>query len=258
MRVAVCLDAVFQGIDTVEAMNQALQLGYRDVELWSWWDRDLERIAKEAARLELRINAICTQFIPLTDRNQHRSYREGLAETIEAAKRINCKRIITQVGPELKELSREEQHHAIIDGLRACVPMLEEADILLAVEPLNVKVDHEGYYLYDSQEAFDIIRQVESKHVKVLYDLYHQIVTEGDIRDMMLDHLEQIAFLHAAGCPGRHELDTGNVDYSKLFRVLRDQGYDDVMTLEYFPTEGTEPLAGLKQFAETYPWMLAE
>lgn len=256
MRAAVCLDAVYHGKDTVGAMKEVVQFGYRDVELWSWWDRDLNQIAQEAAKLELRIHAICTKFIPLTDRGQHEAYREGLAETIKTAKQLNCKRIITQVGSERKDLSREEQQLAIVEGLRTCVPMLEEADLLLAVEPLNVRIDHAGYYLYDSREAFEIIHKVGSNHVKVLYDMYHQLVTEGDIRDMMLRNLDQIAFLHAPGCPGRHELDTGDVNYDEWFRELRDHGYDDMVTLEYIPTEGVEPAAGLKRFAEAYPWML--
>lgn len=258
MRAAVCLDAVFHGTDTIDAMRRVLQLGYRDVELWSWWDRNMEQIHEETEKLGLRIHAICTKFIPLTDSNQHASYREGLAETIEVAKKLNCKRIITQVGAELQGLPREEQHRSIVAGLRSCVPMLEAAEITLSVEPLNVKVDHEGYFLYSSQEAFDIIREVGSEHIKILYDLYHQMVTEGDVRGILLGNLDHVAFLHAAGCPGRHELDTGDVDYGELFKQLRNKGYDDIVTLEYFPKEGTEPTAGLKRFADAYPWMLSE
>ncbi|SDO42105.1 Xylose isomerase-like TIM barrel [Paenibacillus sp. yr247] len=62
----------------------------------------------------------------------------------------------------------------MIDGLEACLPLLEREGITLLVEPLNTIVDHQGYFLSSSKEAFDIVKQVGSQHVKVLFDIYHQ------------------------------------------------------------------------------------
>ncbi|MGZ9583330.1 TIM barrel protein [Paenibacillus marinisediminis] len=261
MKAAVCVDAVYGGnggLDTVEAMRRVHRLGFRWIELWSWWDRDIEQIRSEAVKLGVGIHAICTRFVPLTDSTQREAYIRGLEETLDVAARLGCRRVITQVGPELAEVSRAEQHQSVVDGLKACVPMLERAGVCLAVEPLNVKVDHQGYYLSESDEAFEIIRKVGSDHVKLLYDMYHQLVTEdgGDILASMSDNLDQIAYLHAAGYPGRHELDKGEVNYDELIEALRTAGYNDMLTLEYMPRPGQDPTDGLRRFSEAYAWML--
>lgn len=135
-----------------------------------------------------------------------------------------------------------------MEGLKACVPYLEESGITLVVEPLNVRVDHAGYYLYSSDEAAGIMREVGSPYVKMLFDIYHQQITEGDLIRRIREYIPYIGHFHAAGNPGRHELYDGEIDYRKVFAAIGETGYDGYIGLEYFPEDEVEKgLAFAKQ-----------
>ena len=104
----------------------------------------------------------------------------------------------------------------------------------LVLEPLN-PLDHVGYYLRTSDEGFAIIREVGSPAVRLLFDVYHQQITEGDILSHILPNIGLIAHFHGAGVPGRHEMTSGELDYASIFAAIDGAGYDRHFGLEYFP-----------------------
>ena len=108
-------------------------------------------------------------------------------------------------------------------------------------------VDHAGYYLVRSDEAFAVIDEVASSHVKVVFDIYHQQISEGHLIHNITANIDKIAHFHAAGNPGRNELTIGEIHYPSVFQAILETGYDGFVALEYWPVE--DPLAGLKQVA---------
>lgn len=102
-------------------------------------------------------------------------------------------------------------------------------------EPLNTYVNHPGYYLWSSAEGFDIIREVGHPNVKIIYDIYHQQIMEGNIIPNVVNNLDLIAHLHSAGHPGRHELQYGETDYRVVFDAIDKAGYKGACGLEYNP-----------------------
>jgi hydroxypyruvate isomerase len=245
MKLSVCIDSVLRGRELEESLQTVKRLGYDTIEFWSWWDKDLGLLQSLNEQLELTVSCFCTRFISLVDESLREAYLTGLAESIEAARRLGCTRLITQTGGELAGVPREEQRRSLIEGLRACVPLLEEAGVTLLVEPLNLQVDHPGYFLARSDEAFSIIEEVESAHVKVLYDIYHQQITEGNLISTIRRHIGSIGHFHAAGHPGRAELSTGEIRYESVLAAIRDAGYAGFVGLEYFPQ--AEPETGLRE-----------
>ena len=172
---------------------------------------------------------------------------EGLRRTCDAAHILGAFRIVTQVGQDTGE-ERDLQRASIISALEAAKPILEEHGMLLMLEPLNAVFDHKGYYLTTSQEAFDIVRTVNHPQIKIVYDVYHQQVTEGNIIPTVTGNLDCIAHLHAAGHPGRHELWLGENDYRVIFDAIDRAGYTGTCGLEYLPTlDAEESLAKTKQ-----------
>ena len=236
MKFSVCVDAVFGG-DFEHGVPVAKKAGAAAVECWQLGDRDPREIKEQLDGLPLA--AFCTTFFGLTDPNDRQTYLAHLRETLDAAKTLNCRRLITQVGNDTG-VPRAEQHESIVGGLRAAAPMLEAAGVTLLVEPLNLTVNHPGYYLSSSAEAFEIIGEVGSPNVKVLFDLYHQQITEGDILRHLLPNLDKVGHLHAAGIRGRHELSDGELNYPYVFRALDAAGYDGYCGLEYFPQKSPE------------------
>lgn len=250
MEYSVCLSAVFSGISLPDALYRAHQAGATAYEFWSWWDQDLDALENVQKKTGLRAAAFCTRFVPLNDPDTRALYIGGLRASIEAAHRLGCRTLISQVGQELPGLSRTAQHQSIVAGLRACAPLLEREGIALAIEPLNTQIDHKGYYLSRSDEAFDIIREVNSPCVKVLFDVYHQRITEGDVLPHLMPNLDCIGHIHVAGHPGRHEpLENSDIDYMAMCEALKRAGYSGCVGLEYFPLR--DPIQGVRQ------WMAA-
>ena len=249
MKFSVCTDAVFAGTNLVEAMKNVKSCGINAIEFWSWWDKDIERINAARREIDMTIAAMCTKFISLTNPLQRENYKESLAKTIQIALKLGCKRIITQVGDDTK-LPREEQRQSIIEGLTQCAGMLEDAEITLVIEPLNTKIDHAGYYLWSSEEGVGIINEINSPCVKLLYDFYHQYIMGEDIIQSSAKMFDSIGHFHAAGYPGRHELDVGEIDYEAVFKALAEKDYKGFVGLEYFSSH--DACEGLKKLMSIF------
>jgi hydroxypyruvate isomerase len=123
--------------------------------------------------------------------------------------------------------------------LKHVAPLFEKSGITLVLEPLNILCDHMGYYLASSYEAFEICNVVGSKNIKVLYDIYHQQITEGNLIPTIRKYFDLIGHFHVADVPGRNEPGTGEINYRNVFRAIEDLGYDKYVGLEYSPTIDT-------------------
>ena len=250
MKISVCSDALYEGKDYKQAMKELAYAGFREIEFWTWWDKDLTVL--KALKEEHGINyvAICTKFISLVDPGKHKEYRQGLIESIAAAKEIDCKILISQVGDELADVSRSIQHNNLVNGLKEVAPLLEESGITLVIEPLNIRVDHKGYYLWDSDEAFEIIDKVNSKNIKVIFDIYHQQIMQGDLLRRIEQNIGKIGHFHAAGNPGRGHPLTGEINYIEVARTIDKTEYSGHIGMEYFTQD--EVLEGLRKCREIF------
>lgn len=235
--------------DFCDALQKIKNCGFDTVETYNWSELDAEKVSETLKKLDMKLISICTSDFRLTDIAFQTHWLESLKESIVAAKKLGAGMMITQVGQDTGE-SREIQHGNIVATLRLAAPILEEAGIILLVEPLNVLYNHKGYYLPSSAEAFEIIREVGSENIKVVFDIYHQQVTEGNIINNIRDNLPLIAHIHAAGHPGRNELQYGENDYKVIFNALEDMGYAGSVGLEYGPL--LPPEESLSEFRRIY------
>ena len=244
-RLSVCIDAVYSETDEVEAIKRVADAGINAFEFWCWWEKDLDAMRTAADSCELEIAAVCTKFISLVDPSKRSEYLDGLRQSINAAKQIGCNTLISQVGDFLPTVHRADQKRSLVDGLKEAAPMLEEAGITMVIEPLNETVDHAGYFLVRSDEAFEVVGEVDNPHVKVVFDIYHQQISEGHVISRLTKNIGQIAHFHAAGNPGRNELDRGELQYRQIFDAISATGYAGFVGLEYWPLE--DPDRGLRE-----------
>lgn len=247
LRPSVCIDAVLGDLDPADAIARVAAAGIDAFEFWGWWDKDLDVILAARDRHGMQISACCTHFISLVDPAARPNYLAGLESSIAAAKKLDCRTLISQVGDFRVGIDRDHQHRSLVDGLRAAAPMLEDAGITLVIEPLNELIDHVGYYLVQSDEAFEIIDEVASEHVKVVFDLYHQQISEGHVITRATQNMAKIGHFHAAGNPGRHELTVGELHYPSIFGAIAATGYQGYVGLEYWPSG--DAAAGLADVA---------
>jgi hydroxypyruvate isomerase len=112
--------------------------------------------------------------------------------------------------------------------------------VTLVLEPLNIKVDHPGYYLQTAKEGFEMIDEVGSPALKMLFDIYHHQIMEGNVIADITKNIAKIAHFHVADVPGRHEPGSGEINYANVFRAIASSGYQGFVGLEYKPSRAAE------------------
>ena len=143
-------------------------------------------------------------------------------------------------------------HENIITGLKKVAPIAEEHQVMLILEPMNIRVDHKGHCLYGSPAAVRICREVNSKFVKINWDLYHMHISEGDLCGHLKEGFDQVGYLQLADHPGRHEPGTGEIYYPRVLRQAYELGYRGYVGLECVPA--TDELTAARAVAKADVW----
>ena len=249
MKLCVAIPCFFGGKDFCEAIRTVKELGFDTVETYRWKDLDLDAVKKTLDECGVNLTSMCTTEFRMTSPEHRQLWLDGLKESCEAANKVGAKHLITQVGADTGA-PREKQHESILAALEAAKPILEASDVTIMLEPLNTYVNHPGYYLWSAYEGFDIIKEADHKNIKLIYDIYHQQVMEGNIIPSVTNNLDLIAHLHCAGHPGRHEPWLGENNYKFIFDAIDKAGYKGACGLEYGPT--LDPIESLKKAKELY------
>ncbi len=143
-------------------------------------------------------------------------------------------------------LSDEEGLANTVENLQSVATMAEDAGVTLILELLNSKVDHPDYMCDHTAWGAEVIKQVASARVRLLYDIYHMQIMEGDLIRNIQDYAPQIGHYHTAGNPGRHEIDaTQEINYPAVVRAILATGYAGYLGQEFIPVG--DPRATLKQ-----------
>lgn len=241
MKYSYCIDLLYLEITpngpifaNTEKLLQGMQLakdtGFDAVEFWDWEGKDVDALLKMKEELGLSISSICAKDRgTLADASTHEKALEGLRQTIPVAKKFDCKRIIV-TALTIPGIDREESHKNIVVGLKRMIPLAEEAGITLILEPIF------GAYFKDSAEPFAIIEEINSPNLKLLYDLYHYQLMEGNIINTIRKNIDKIGHIHIASAPDRTEITDGELNYSYLIKEIKKTGYEDYVVLEYRPT----------------------
>ena len=251
LKFSVCIEMIFTDLPVEERPKAVADAGLPGVEFWGWQNKDLEALTKACEEAGVEIAGfVCEAPGALVDATNREAWVAGAKQSIDKAAEIGVKTLIVTTGNEIEGVSRWAQHDAIVNGLRAVAPYAEDKGVTLVLEPLNVLVDHKGYYLASSGEGFDIVRAVESPAVKLLYDIYHQQITEGFLIPTIRENIELIGHFHVADVPGRNEPGTGEINYANVFKAIEETGYAGWVGLEFKPTEDSAAaLAKVKEIA---------
>jgi hydroxypyruvate isomerase len=180
-----------------------------------------------------------------TNRASHSLLLKEYELALPAAKAKGVPNLIAMFGNR-DGRSDAEAIAAAIDGLKQVAPMAEQAGVTICVELLNSKVDHKGYHGDHTAFGVEVISAVGSPRVKLLYDIYHMQIMEGDIIATIRANAPYIGHYHTGGVPGRHELDdTQELDWRGISRAIADTGYTGFVAHEFLPTR--DPLTSLRE-----------
>ncbi|NLX15270.1 MAG: TIM barrel protein [Phycisphaerales bacterium] len=176
---------------------------------------------------------------------EHVAFIEEVHATIETAKVLGNKHVTITTGNELPGMTRGQMTANVIEGLKRGGELLAKAGLIGVVEPLNVKVNHPGYFCVYSDEAYAIMKAVDNPHIKILFDIYHQQISEGNLIDNIRRCWDEIGYFQFADVPGRHEPWTGEINYRNVFKAIHDKqretGQDHFVGAELTPQKGNTP-----------------
>ncbi|GAB3672874.1 hydroxypyruvate isomerase family protein [Halopiger thermotolerans] len=234
-RLSICVEMVYDDEPFVDRIQRAADAGADAVEFWGWREKDLEAIVDTAEAAEIPIAGFVAGGT-LTDPDVADEAVETIRESIATAAEYDVPTLIVTTGQDQDGLDRDAQYDNIVSVLSRVAPDAEDAGVTLVLEPLNTAVDHPGYFLETSAEGFDIVDDVGSPNVQLLYDVYHQQVTEGNVIQTITDNVDRIGHVHIADVPGRHEPGTGELDYETIIAAIDEAGYDGYVGCEFSPT----------------------
>ncbi|MFH5803681.1 hydroxypyruvate isomerase family protein [Alienimonas sp. DA493] len=126
----------------------------------------------------------------------------------------------------------------VIELLKRCAAELEPHDLVMVLEPLNWYANHGGTFLQRTDQAYALCKAVDSPSCKILYDIYHQQITEGNLIPNMDRAWDEIAYLQIGDNPGRKEPTTGEINYANVFEFVKKKGYEGVLGMEHGNSEG--------------------
>jgi hydroxypyruvate isomerase len=169
----------------------------------------------------------------LVDSKFHEAFLADVGAALDYHKVMRNNWATVTVGLSVDYLSLQKQTRNVIDGLKKAADLVEGSGLTLVLEPLNVLVDHAGYHVVTSEHAARIIDAVGSKHVRILFDIYHQQISEGNLTNNIDQYWDRIGYLQIGEVPGRNEPGTGEIDYRYLFRYIYEKGYQGILGMEH-------------------------
>ncbi|MEP7273402.1 MAG: TIM barrel protein [Acidobacteriota bacterium] len=152
---------------------------------------------------------------------------------VDVSKRVNAKWCTVVPGCYDQRLEWDYQTANVIDNLRRCAEICEKAGLIMVIEPLNHRRDHPGLFLSKVPQGFLICRSVNSPSCKVLFDMYHQQITEGNIIPNIDLAWTEVAYFQVGDNPGRKEPTTGEMNYRNIFRHIHSKGFTGVVGMEH-------------------------
>jgi len=183
------------------------------------------------------------------DPANHATLLKELETTIPLARQAGVTNVITMFGNRKPGIDDSQAIDNCVAGLSKIAPLAAEHGITVCVELLNSKVDHHGYQGDHTAFGVAVMKGINSPHVKLLYDIYHMQIMEGDVIRTIRDNIAWIGHFHTGGVPGRHEIDgTQELNYHAIAKAIADLNFQGYVAHEFMPAQA-DPYAS---FAEAF------
>jgi hydroxypyruvate isomerase len=253
MKASVCIEMIYTEYPFLDRIKIAKEQGFDAIEFWNWDNKDMPAIKKTASDAGIDIATFqSNRGGTLINPTHRKDFINGIQESLDMAVEMNTKKmfILTDelgddrsVKFQFPDLSEEQKYQSVLDGLKDIAPLANKADVTLVLEPLNNLVDHAGYWLKNSDVGFELIRKVNSPNIRLLFDIYHQQISDGNLIERLTRNLDVIGHVHVADVPGRHQPGTGEINYPVVLGKLRDAGYQQYVGLEFEPVGSSKEAA---------------
>jgi len=247
MKKSLCIEMFFMDVPFEERFRLAKGAGFDYIEFWSWMDKDVPRVKELCHKYDLGIASFSgDQRFSLIDENQQNDYLRFVEGSLEAAGFLGCENLVIHsdglgdggvVLDSYDHLSLEQKTKAMAETLMGLAWRAEKARVTLLLEALNTRADHPGNFLSSTRQAAELVVSTKSRWIKILYDIYHMQIMEGNIVDTLRNYINLIGYIHIADVPGRHEPGTGEINYANVMTALRELEYDGFVGFELSPLQ---------------------
>ncbi len=166
------------------------------------------------------------------DLDKRKEFLTEINDSIEVAKRVGAKWMTVVPGHVDLRLQMGYQTAHVVESLKQASALLEPHDLVMVLEPLNFR-NHPGLFLSESPQAYEICKAVDSPACKILFDIYHQQIQEGNLLPNIDMCWDEIAYFQIGDNPGRKEPGTGEINYNNVFQHIYDKGYRDILGMEH-------------------------
>ncbi|MFO8007205.1 MAG: TIM barrel protein [Candidatus Brocadiia bacterium] len=227
-----------EGMNRDDFLAELAAIGYAAVELW-FRDESLPDLVETARSHGLVVASMCghqSLTEGLNNRADHDRIEAELRESIRIAAEFGIPGLVCFSGNRRPHVGEVEAIDAVADGLRRVAPLAEQHGVNLNLELLNSKVDHPGYQCDHTAWGGAVCEKVDSPRVRLLYDIYHMQIMEGDLIRTIRENIQWIGHFHTAGNPGRHDMDdTQELNYAGICRAIAETGYEYYVGHEFNP-----------------------
>ncbi|HBP38299.1 MAG TPA: hydroxypyruvate isomerase [Clostridiales bacterium] len=234
-KISLCLETVFPELKLADRIRKAADAGFQAVEFWDPSSADLSGIAAAAAACNVAIVG-CTLSEPRVYQMDRQAgpVVANVRKSVAIARELGCPTLIG-LSSDL-EGHRDSQKNILIENLKRVADIVAQAGVTLVLEPLNSLVDHKGCYLDSAMVGFEIVKCVDCPNIKLLFDIYHMQIMEGNLVTNITPNIGLVGHFHTAGVPGRHEPYPCEVNYPFIMKKIDELGYQRYVGLEYWPT----------------------
>ncbi|WP_036151252.1 hydroxypyruvate isomerase family protein [Maribacter forsetii] len=230
------------GEDPIDQLNFMADQGYtafEDNEMRKRPIEQQEKMAKTMKERGLEMGVFVahkihwkTPNLASGDQTKREEFLNDIKSSIEVAKRVNAKWMTVVPGHVDLKQRMGYQTANVVESLKQASALLEPHNITMVLEPLNFR-NHPGLFLTDSPQAFEICKAVNSPSCKILFDIYHQQIQEGNLIPNMEASWSEIAYIQIGDNPGRNEPTTGEINYHNVFKWIHEQGFDGILGMEH-------------------------
>ena len=200
---------------------------------------DQEKMASTMAKRNIKMGVFVAHTIHWKEANlasgkkeKRNQFLKEIEESVEVAKRINAKWMTVVPGHRDLRLNISYQQTNVIDSLKYACDILEPHGLVMVLEPLNFR-DHPGLFLTESPQAYEICKAVNSKSCKILFDIYHQQIQEGNLIPNIDSCWDEISYFQIGDNPGRKEPTTGEINYKNIFKFIHEKGFTGILGMEH-------------------------
>ena len=183
------------------------------------------------------------------NKGKRTEFLSEIKASVEVAKRVNAKWMTVVPGHLDLRKDMGYQTANVVDSLRKACDILEPHGLTMVLEPLNPR-DHPGLFLTKAAQAYEICKAVNSPSCKILFDIYHQQITEGNLLPNIENCWDEIAYFQIGDNPGRKEPTSGEINYQNVFKYIHSKGYRDVLGMEHGNSQGGK--AGEQHVIDAY------